>query len=142
WAAGTEPAAVLASWPTLLRADLGVEVDGYRDFGLEVDAWRSRLVAADGVVALDTQEAKVNGGSFTLALRAPVDGDPAQPANLELDWKEGVVRGDAVRWLRYVVPLLAGLPVDNPVGIDFASKLTTRFSGSGPALPAGEESVL
>lgn len=142
WPAGTEPAAALAAWPTLLRADLAVEVDGYRDFGLEVDGWRSRLVAADATIGLDAKEATVNGGPFSLALRAPVDGDPEQPASLELDWKDGVVRGDAVRWLRYVVPLLAGLPVDNAVGIDFSSKVTTLFSGTGPALPAGEETVL
>ncbi len=52
----------------------------------------------------------------------------------------GTVTADAVRILRYAVPLLAGAE-DGP-GLDFRSAITSELHLAGPAIPGDGESVL
>jgi len=82
----------------------------------------------------------LNGGPLRIDARGTLDEAQRLPVNFEVAWQQGKVHGDAVRLLRYVVPLLAGLDVDSK--LDFESDIDTTIQLEGPLLRADDESVL
>ena len=89
--------------------------------------------------------AQLDGGSLSFTARGRADDLEGEPVNvsLELDTAQvgGVGAGDAVRALRFAVPLLAGIAPD-AAQVDFQSVVTMEVSAKGPAMPADEQDVV
>ncbi|MHC4514206.1 MAG: AsmA family protein [Planctomycetota bacterium] len=102
---------------------------------------RGDLALADGKASFKTTGGTtLNGGSLRIDAKGTLDEEQHLPANFEVAWQGGKARGDAVRLLRYAVPLLAGLDVDSK--LDFESDIDTTIQLTGPLLRAEDESVL
>lgn len=99
------------------------------------------VIPSDKRVLLQTQEGTtLNGGPLRIDAEGTLDEERHHPAQFTVAWQGGKVGGDAVRLLRYVVPLLAGL--DTNTELDFSSDIDTTIQMKGPLLRADKESVL
>jgi len=97
--------------------------------GLTVDGGGAVLTLRDGKLAVATAPATtLNAGPFELHLAA--DGSDTAPFELTVQWRGGKVEGDAARALRWLVPVLAGLP-DEPSA--FGSQVDLSMTLRGPA---------
>lgn len=92
----------------------------------------------DGALALQLGDgASLDGGALSLSMRAPLTQEA--PAQLQLRWRNGELRGPVTQGLRYVVPLFAGLDADTAAlqgRLDFGASL------QGPVRPHGDETWL
>lgn len=92
----------------------------------------------DGALALQLGDgASLDGGALSLSMRAPLTQEA--PAQLQLRWRNGELRGPVTQGLRYVVPLFAGLDADTAAlqgRLDFGASL------QGPVRPHGNETWL
>jgi hypothetical protein len=92
----------------------------------------------DGALALQLGDgASLDGGALSLSLAAPLTREA--PAQLQLRWRNGEVRGPVTAGLRYVVPLFAGLDADTAAlqgRLDFGASL------QGPLRPRANETWL
>lgn len=139
--------------------DFETTSDAIRAIGLEARlevpelSWEGRalrnLVATttvkDGAFAIESADgAQLDGGSLSFTARGRADDLEGEPVNvsLKLDTAQvgGVGAGDAVRALRFAVPLLAGIAPD-AAQVDFQSVVTMEVSAKGPAMPADEQDV-
>lgn len=128
--------------PELLVADAKVTLARYRAVGgIALQDVDGRLQVRDGGASLDAN-AVVNGGPATVKATADLRQMETLPAALQLGWKEGKVAGDAVRWVRYVFPLLAGIDPAAQAGLDFESGISTELRLEGPLLAGAEQSWL
>lgn len=99
------------------------------------------VVPSDRKVSFRTGDGTtLNGGPLRIHATGTLDKEQRLPVNFEVTWQGGKVRGDAVRLLRYAVPLLAGLDVDTK--LDFESDIDTSIQLEGPLLRADDESTL
>jgi hypothetical protein len=114
----------------------GLEFESFR-----LADYRGRFQLHDGILELHTVAgATLNSGPFQLQATADLADLTDIPLKLDLSWEQGAIRGDAVRLLRYVVPLLAGL--EQGPRLDFHSTISSQLSLSGPAMPRTDEYVL
>ncbi|MGE3171694.1 MAG: hypothetical protein AB7O97_03650 [Planctomycetota bacterium] len=143
------PAALLTGDPSaalaLLRELRGIAVDariagaGYRGGGLTLADAAATLTLRDGTAELKAAPSTLlNQGPLQIELRSDVAA-AGMPFALDANWNGAQVRGDAAPFLRYAVPLLAGL--DGDAGA-FSSTLDLRMSLRGPTRKGDDQSWL
>ncbi|MEE9126771.1 MAG: hypothetical protein V3U11_06490, partial [Planctomycetota bacterium] len=124
-----------------LRMAAEVLVDHLNYQGYALRNLRGDLAIAEGKASFQTRDGgTLNGGPLRINARATLDQKQHMPADFDVSWQRGKARGDAVRLLRYAVPLLAGLDVD--AKLDFESDIDTAIQLDGPLLRNEGESVL
>ena len=139
------PREIETLWPGLLRVEAQVDLDGYVVEGFDVRDMRLDLDVRGAEARVETQPgALLNGGAITILAKGPLIGEGPEGflSNIAVEWQGGRVRGDAVRFLRYCVPMLAGLPVDQVGELDFDSGIETTMSLTGNVVPRSGQSTL
>lgn len=129
-------------WRKSLRlvAHLGTARARIQDHVLE--EYGDTLSIAGGVLTWSNAErpAKLDGGTFALALRSELATDPSLPSEASVRWNGGTLTASAIPVLQYFVPLLAGLAGES--GVDFQSTVDTTMKFRGPLLAKQDSSVL
>lgn len=107
-------------------------------FGLTARGLVLNVALRGGALALQLGDgASLDGGSLALSATASLTTDA--PAQLQLRWRNGELRGPVTAGLRYVVPLFAGLDADTAAlqgRLDFGAAL------QGPLRPRADETWL
>ncbi|MCB9869420.1 MAG: hypothetical protein H6837_06160 [Planctomycetes bacterium] len=138
-----EPDKLASTWSQLLRATARIRLDGLQQSGVSVRGLQLDLLLKGAEATLQSLPGgTINGGAARIAGKAKLVPADAATAEIDLEWTGGTIGGDAVRLLRYGVPLLAGMPLDKAGSLDLAGLLDTKLHFAGPALPGAKESLL
>lgn len=105
--------------------------------GVQLRDCEGKLRLHGGEMTLQTG-ARMSGGALALELATDLRDFEQLPARVQMRWSEGRLGKDAVKALRYVLPLLAGLGAEEAVALQ--GKVGASFEASGPLLPrAGQK---
>lgn len=139
----TDFSKLVERWSELVRSEVQVSLDGFKTEGVQVTGLIADTVVENGELRFKTRSgARLNGGPLDLSAVSKVADLATATADVTMKWQGGTIGGDAVRWLRYAVPLLDGLPIENAEGLDFHAKINVEMLLDGPVLPKTDESVL
>lgn len=117
-----------------LRGELALDVPVARPGGQEITGLRGTLAIADGSARFTSSEGtRVNGGPARIVATSALDIATRFPTEVEIEWHNGAVQGDAAPMLSRFVPLLAGL--DASQQSRFRSQVQATARASGPAWP-------
>lgn len=125
--------------PEKLRARIGDMVDAAATVaipeleleGVPLRDCKGKLGLHGGEMTLETG-ARLSGGALTVGLATDLREWERLPARVQVRWSEGRLGKDAVKALRYVLPLLAGLGAEEAVALE--GKIGASFKASGPLL--------
>lgn len=121
-----------------LAATARFDASKLQAFGLTARGLALSGALRDGTLTLQLGDgASLDGGSLALSATASLTSDA--PAQLQLRWRNGELRGPVTQGLRYVVPLFAGLDADTTAlqgRLDFGASL------QGPLRPRANETWL
>lgn len=121
-----------------LAATLRFDASELRAYGFTARGLALAGSLRDGALALQLGDgASLDGGAVVLSATASLTTDA--PAQLQLRWRNGELRGPVTQGLRYVVPLFAGLDADTAAlqgRLDFGTSL------QGPLRPRANETWL
>lgn len=123
-----------------LGATASLQAPTLRASGFDLRDLRLDGSLRDGALALRTSDgARLDGGPLALTWTSTLRGDATAPARLQLQWRDGELRGPTTQALRYVVPLFAGLDADTAA---LQGRLDLNVDVNGPLLPRSDETLL
>lgn len=118
----------------LVRVAAELQIDRVALRDLELAGLAANLDLREGAARIDVAPgATLGGGPIALQVRSDVRDLATARADIACDWRSGQVGATASSWLRYLVPLLAGLDAD---AARFEAALDLQANLSGPIAPS------
>lgn len=134
-----DPAHLQEHFAEYVNAAAKVQLDRYTIEGNELRDIAGTLAIVNGAVHFDGNAA-VGGGTAKIAADTTLLDRERMPGTITIDIENARVQDAAVGIIRYALPLLAGLKLDEK--LDFEARVSTKMALQGPLLRTADQGLL